>query len=209
MMATALRIDFVSDIACPWCVIGLRGLQKALDALGDAVRAEIHCQPFELNPDMGPEGENVAEHVQKKYRSTSEQSAAVRQVIKDRGAELGFTFNYSPDTRIWNTFDAHRLLHWAALEGRQLALKQVLFEANFTDQSATSDHSVLIESARKAGLDPERAREILSTDACARGPYSGAILARARHTGGSVCRHKSALDDPRRAAARSVRAGAA
>jgi predicted DsbA family dithiol-disulfide isomerase len=163
-MATPLRIDFVSDVACPWCVIGLRGLLRALDAVGGDVVAEIHLEPFELNPNMAPEGENTAEHVAKKYGSTPEQSNSVRAYIKERGAELGFAFNYGPESRIWNTFDAHRLLHWAGLEGKQIALKEALFKATFTDQRATSDHDVLADAAREAGVDAERARAILASD---------------------------------------------
>ncbi len=163
-MATKLHIDFVSDVACPWCVVGLRSLKTALDRIGADVDAEIHFQPFELNPDMPPEGENTTEHVQKKYGSSPERSAAARQAIRDAGTNLGFTFNYGPDSRIWNTFDAHRLLHWAGLEGRQLELKEALFAANFTDQKSTSDHDVLIEAAKAAGLDAGRAREILTSD---------------------------------------------
>lgn len=163
-MATPLRIDFVSDIACPWCVIGLRGLLKALDAVGDEVKAEIHFHPFELNPQMAPEGENTAEHVAKKYGSTRERSDAARQMIKDRGAELGFTFNYGPESRIWNTFDAHRLLHWAGLEGRQLELKEALFKSNFTEQRPTNDPAALLDAVREAGLDDARAQAILASD---------------------------------------------
>jgi predicted DsbA family dithiol-disulfide isomerase len=165
--AAPLRIDFVSDIACPWCVIGLRSLLKALNDVSGEVAAEIHFQPFELNPDMSPEGENTAEHVAKKYGSTRERSDAVREVIKEHGAALGFTFNYGPESRIWNTFDAHRLLHWAELEGRGLALKQALFKLTFTDQRPTSDHAALIDAVREAGLDPEYARAILGSDAFA------------------------------------------
>jgi predicted DsbA family dithiol-disulfide isomerase len=161
-VAQTLRIDFVSDVACPWCVIGLRGLQQAIAKVG--AEAEIHFQPFELNPNMAPEGENTAEHVAKKYGSTRERSEAARQMIKDRGAELGFTFNYDDASRIWNTFDAHRLLHWAGLEGKQLALKEALFKSNFTDQRPTNDPAALIDAAREAGLDPERARAILASD---------------------------------------------
>lgn len=164
MTATPLRIDFVSDVACPWCVIGLRGLIKALDAVGDAVKAEIHLQPFELNPDMAPEGENTAEHVAKKYGSTRERSDAIRQAIAERGAELGFTFSYNPESRIWNTFDAHRLLHWASLEGKALGLKQALFKLTFTDQRPTSDHAALLDAVREAGLDVERARAVLESE---------------------------------------------
>jgi predicted DsbA family dithiol-disulfide isomerase len=160
-MATPLRIDFISDVACPWCVIGLRSLLRAIEAVGDEVEAEIHFQPFELNPDMPPEGENAFEHVQKKYGSTKEKSDRARQAIKENGEALGFTFNYGPNSRIWNTFDAHRLLHWAGTEGRQLELNEALFKANFTDQLSTSDHEVLVNAAKAAGLDARRARQIL------------------------------------------------
>lgn len=162
-MAEKLRIDFVSDVACPWCVVGLRSLQQALANIGDAVQAEIHFQPFELNPDMPPEGENTTEHVTKKYGSNPERSNAARQVLKESGEALGFTFNYSPDSRIWNTFDAHRLLHWAGLEGRALQLKEALFKSNFTDQRPTNDPAALVDAASEAGLDPARAAQILAS----------------------------------------------
>ena len=164
-MNPVLRIDFVSDVACPWCVVGLRSLLKALDETG--VEADIHLQPFELNPDMAPEGENTAEHVAKKYGSTPERSEAAREVIKSHGAALGFTFNYGPESRIWNTFDAHRLLHWAELEGKGLALKEALFKLNFTDQRSTSDPAALLDAVREAGLDTSRGAEILETGAYA------------------------------------------
>ncbi len=166
-MTHALRIDFVSDVACPWCVIGLRGLLQALDAVGSEVQAQIHLQPFELNPDMPPEGENTAEHVANKYGSTPERSQAVRQAIKDYGAALGFTFNYGPESRIWNTFDAHRLLYWASLDGKALALKQALFKATFTDQRPSNDPDALADAVTSAGLDATRAREILASDSYA------------------------------------------
>ena len=161
-MAEPLRIDFVSDVACPWCVVGLRSLLKALDETG--IEADIHLQPFELNPNMAPEGENTAEHVAKKYGSTPERSEAAREVIKQHGAALGFTFNYGPESRIWNTFDAHRLLHWAEMEGHGLALKQALFKLNFTDQRSTSDQAALLDAVRDSGLDLARARDILASD---------------------------------------------
>ena len=162
-MATPLRIDFVSDVACPWCVVGLRSLQRALEAVGDKVEVEIHFQPFELNPDMPPEGENTTEHVARKYGANPERSAASRNAIRESGEALGFQFNYNSESRIWNTFDAHRLLHWAGLEGRQLELKEALFTVNFTEQKSTSDHDVLVGAAKAAGLDEAKAREILSS----------------------------------------------
>ena len=166
-MSKPLHIDFVSDVACPWCVVGLRSLLLALEKLGPEVRADIQLHPFELNPHMGPEGQNAREHVQQKYGSTADRSNAARQAIREAGEALGFTFNYDPQSRIWNTFDAHRLLHWAGLEGRQIELKEALFKANFTDQLSTSDHEVLANAAAEAGLDRNRAREILSTNAYA------------------------------------------
>jgi predicted DsbA family dithiol-disulfide isomerase len=119
---------------------------------------------------MAPEGENTTEHVQKKYGSTPERSAAARQAIRDSGEKLGFTFNYGPESRIWNTFDAHRLLHWAGIEGRQLELKEALFKANFTDQLSTSDHEVLVRAAKEAGLDERKARRILAS-----GEFAGEV----------------------------------
>ncbi len=162
-MKTRLKIDFVSDVSCPWCVIGLRGLETALVSAGDAVEADIVFQPFELNPDMVPEGENIVDHIGRKYGSTPEQSTANRTMIRDRGAALGFTFAMSDQSRIYNTFDAHRLLHWAKATDQQKALKTALFEAYFTDGRDPSDRNILIATAAKAGLDPEAAGEVLSS----------------------------------------------
>jgi predicted DsbA family dithiol-disulfide isomerase len=162
-MSAQLKIDFVSDVSCPWCVIGLRSLEQALERIGGDATADIHFQPFELNPQMPPEGQDVAEHIAQKYGSTPEQMARNREGIRARGAELGFTFNMDKRSRIYNTFDAHRLLHWAEIEGRQHALKRALFAAYFTDGCNPSDREVLIDVAKQAGLDPLRAREILES----------------------------------------------
>ena len=162
-MAKPIRIDFVSDVSCPWCIIGLQGLEQALERAKDAVEADIHFQPFELNPQMPPEGENIVDHIGKKYSSTPEQQAASRQMIADRAAQVGLTMSRSNDTRIYNTFDAHRLLHWAGLEGGQKALKHALFEAYFTDGQNPSDREVLVAAAEKVGLDGAKAREVLET----------------------------------------------
>lgn len=162
-MAEKLRIDFISDVVCPWCVVGMRALGVALGRIGKEAEVELHLQPFELNPDMAREGENVTEHVARKYGSSSERSQAVRQAIKDHGAALGFIFNYSPESRIWNTFDAHRLLHWAELEGKGLRLKEALFSANFTDGRNVSDHAVLAGIAAAVGLDGARAQQVLAS----------------------------------------------
>lgn len=162
-MTQHLTIDFVSDVACPWCVIGLRGLEQALAHAADAVEAEITFQPFELNPGMPAAGQNLVEHIMEKYGSTAEQSAASRAMIRSRGAEVGFTFNMTEESRIYNTFDAHRLLHWAGTLGRQRELKHSLFRANFTDGANVSDHGVLVNAAVAAGLDGREAREILAS----------------------------------------------
>ncbi|MGN6654866.1 MAG: DsbA family oxidoreductase [Rhodanobacter sp.] len=159
-----VRIDFVSDVSCPWCAIGLASLQRALARLDGEVAAEIHFQPFELNPRMAAEGEDSTEHLVRKYGSSAEQIDANRAVIRERGAALGFTFNMDRRSRVYNTFDAHRLLHWAELEGRQLALKQILLRAYFTDGEDVSSHDTLLRLAVEAGLDGGRARQVLDSD---------------------------------------------
>ena len=165
-MTKTLKIDFVSDIVCPWCAVGLGGLEQALERVRPAgIDAEIHFQPFELNPQMAPDGENVVEHVGRKYGSTPEQSAKSREMIAAGGAEVGFAFNYGPDSRIWNTFDAHRLLHWAETLGAEAQgrLKRALLKANFTDQRNPSDHKVLAAVAAEAGLDRAEAEDVLAS----------------------------------------------
>ena len=163
-MPKPMKIDFVSDISCPWCIIGLRGLEEALVRTGELIAAEITFQPFELNPGMGKDGQNIVEHVAEKYGSSPDESRANRQMIRDRAADLGFTMAMSDTSRIYNTFDAHRLLHWAQIEGKQAALKHALFTAYFTDQQNPSDREVLVAAAAEAGLDPARAAEILASD---------------------------------------------
>jgi predicted DsbA family dithiol-disulfide isomerase len=162
-MTTQLKIDFVSDVSCPWCVIGLRSLEQALERAGDAVRADIHFQPFELNPQMPRGGQDIVEHLAQKYGSTPEQLRHNQEAIRARGAELGFTFDMGKRSRVYNTFDAHRLLHWAELEGRQRELKRALFAAYFTEGRNPSDREVLVDLATQAGLDPARAREVLES----------------------------------------------
>ncbi|WP_284395044.1 DsbA family oxidoreductase, partial [Dyella lipolytica] len=142
-----LKIDFVSDVVCPWCAIGLKSLEQALQRLNGEVVAELHFQPFELNPDMVPEGEGVAEHLAHKYGSTPEQMTKNQEGIRQRGAALGFTFNMDKRSRIYNTFDAHRLLHWAELEGKQQALKLALLQAYFGEGENVSSHEVLARVA--------------------------------------------------------------
>jgi predicted DsbA family dithiol-disulfide isomerase len=165
-MAARLKIDFVSDVSCPWCAIGLSSLEAALARVAPDVTAELHFQPFELNPQMTKEGEDTVEHLTRKYGISAEQARANAEAIRQRGAAVGFTFGEGQRKRVWNTFDAHRLLHWAELEGETLqkALKKRLLQAYFTDGENPSDRDVLLRAATEAGLDPVRAAAILESD---------------------------------------------
>jgi predicted DsbA family dithiol-disulfide isomerase len=161
-----LKIDFVSDVVCPWCVVGLGGLTTALETLkSEGVAADITFQPFELNPQMAPEGENIVEHIGRKYGASPEQSAANRVMIRERAAEVGFDMRMGDDSRIWNTFDAHRLLHWAheTAPEKQEALKRALFTAHFTENRNLTDAGVLTQAAEAAGLDRAEAGEVLAS----------------------------------------------
>jgi predicted DsbA family dithiol-disulfide isomerase len=159
-----LRIDFVSDVVCPWCAIGLASLERALQRLQGEVEAEVHFQPFELNPQMPPEGESIAEHLKKKYGMGDAQLAQNQERIRQRGAELGFTFDMDARSRTYNTFDAHRLLHWAEAEGRQRELKHALLRAYFTEGRNVGDRETLVGIAESVGLDAGRARQVLDSN---------------------------------------------
>jgi len=175
MTGQPLRIEFVSDVACPWCAVGLWSLDRALERLGDEVPVELHFEPFELNPSMPPEGEDATEHLSRKYCAPPEQLARSRAVIRERGAEVGFAFGDRP--RVWNTFDAHRLLHWAGLEPGegQSKLKHALLAAYHARAENPSDRNVLLQAVRDAGLDVERAGAILASD-----EYAADVRARER-----------------------------
>jgi predicted DsbA family dithiol-disulfide isomerase len=161
---TRIRIDFVSDVSCPWCAVGLQSLEAVLSQLGDQVTADVHFQPFELNPKMPPEGQEISAHLMEKYGLTREQYVQNTEAMRVRGEQVGFTFGVGKRSRIYNTFDAHRLLHWAGLEDRQAALKHALFKAYFTDGEDPSSHEILTRIAEKAGLNAALAREILASD---------------------------------------------
>lgn len=166
-MTTTLKIDFVSDIACPWCAVGLGALEGALQRLAPEVNAELHFQPFELNPHMPVGGQDLGEHITEKYGSTPEQQAQMRETIRQRGAEVGFTFKAGGRGRVYNTFDAHRLLHWAGLagvEGPQYALKKTLLEAYQGRAECIESHEVLLAAVGAAGLDVAQAQAILESD---------------------------------------------
>jgi predicted DsbA family dithiol-disulfide isomerase len=165
-----LRIDIVSDVVCPWCVIGWRQLEQALASTG--VPAELHWHPFELNPQLGPEGEELFGYLARKYGTTPERSRADRARITDLGAALGFAFAFDDASRIRNTFRAHQLIHWAGLQGRAHAAKQALFAAHFTRGADIHDLDVLAGVAGEIGLDPVAARAVL-----AEGRYADAVRA--------------------------------
>lgn len=161
-MNQPLRIDIVSDVVCPWCVIGYNQLLAALEATD--TEAEIYWHPFELNPDMPAEGQNLREHLIGKYQITPEQSAATREHITKTGADVGFDFNFADDMRIVNTFDAHRLIHWAGTFDKATEMKEALFAAYFTDGRDVSDRGVLGMIVMQLGLDLGAARELLNSD---------------------------------------------
>ena len=163
-MTKPLKIDFVSDVSCPWCIVGLGGLEEALRRVGDLVEADIRFQPFELNPAMPAGGQNIVEHIGEKYGSTPAQSAANREMIHARAASVGFTMKTDEHSRIYNTFDAHRLLAWAEDEGRQRQLKVALLEAYFTRCEDPSNHQVLLRAVEHVGLDRETAAHILGSN---------------------------------------------
>jgi predicted DsbA family dithiol-disulfide isomerase len=169
-----MKIDFVSDVACPWCAVGLNSLERALEKIGPDIPVELHFQPFELNPQMPAEGEDAGEHLARKYGLTPQQLATNRAGIRQRGAEVGFDFG--DRTRIWNTFDAHRLIHWAGLEGRQREVKHALLRAYHGRGENPGARDVLLKAAEAAGLDVEGAREVIDS-----GRYADEVRAAERH----------------------------
>lgn len=173
-MAEPLKIDFVSDIACPWCAIGLTSLTRALERLGDTVDAHIEVHPYELNPQMGPGGEAIVDYLGKKYGRTREQIEETQAMIRARGQEVGFDFG--PRDYVYNTFDAHRLLYWARRDGKQVPLKFALLRAYHSNGLDPSNHDVLVEAAQSVGLDAAEARNVL-----ANGDYANDVRAEEQH----------------------------
>jgi predicted DsbA family dithiol-disulfide isomerase len=177
-MPTPLHIDFVSDVACPWCAVGLASLQRAIEKLQGEVDVDLAFQPFELNPQMGPEGQDVTEHLTQKYGSNPEQQAQSRAGIAARGEAVGFNFRKEGRGRVWNTFDAHRLLYWAGEQdaSKQHALKMALLQAYHGEGRSPADHAVLADVAASAGLDRAAAAEVLAS-----GRYADQVREREQH----------------------------
>ncbi len=163
-MEKSLKIDIVSDVSCPWCIIGYQSLSSALGKLTSPVSANISWKPFELNPKMPAEGQNLGEHLHEKYGSSPEDNEQTRTMITARGAALGFTFNFKDKGRIYNTFNAHRLLFWAQQVGKQTALKLALFNLYFTEGGNPGNTDDLVNTAEKVGLSGEDTRKILMSD---------------------------------------------
>ena len=173
--AVPLRIDIVSDVVCPWCIIGYKQVEKALTLLETDIAAETWWHPFELNPDMPPEGEDTADHIARKYGSTPQQSKANRMRLSEIGDSVGFAFNYGDGMRIYNTFKAHKLLTMAANERgwqAQTALKMAMFTAYFQDRRDVSDEAVLLDIAQAQGFDSGGAAACLASE-----PLSKAVRA--------------------------------
>ncbi|ASV38958.1 disulfide bond formation protein DsbA [Pseudomonas sp. NS1(2017)] len=162
-MTRTVSIDFVSDVMCPWCALGAVALQQAIANLAGEVAVVLTFKPFELNPDMPPEGENAVEHMMRKYGRTLAEVAARNVMVIDRGNALGFTFDLAKRTHFYNSFDAHRLLYWSVAQGRQVALKHALFKAHFSDGENISSHDTLVRLAGEVGLSTVRAQEVLDS----------------------------------------------
>ncbi|MEP3225872.1 MAG: DsbA family oxidoreductase [Parasphingorhabdus sp.] len=159
-----ITVDIVSDVVCPWCIIGYKKLEKAMHRFEGKAEFALAWHAFELNPNMPAEGQDINEHMAQKYGATAEQSKANRERLRNAGSDLDFEFSYHENMRMVNTFDAHRLLHWAGETGKQTALKLALFKAHFTDGQDVSDHDILTRVALSVGLDENRTRDLLGSD---------------------------------------------
>ena len=173
-MKPRLGITMVSDVACPWCAVGLASIDRALERMGGEVDADIRVEPFELNPDMGPEGEEIVAYIARKYGRTAEQIAETQARIRQAGANAGFAFGRRD--HVWNTFDAHRMLHWASLEGRGAELKRALLRAYHGEGRNPAAKDVLVEAAAAAGLDRARAEAVANSD-----EFANEVRERERH----------------------------
>lgn len=163
-MKLSVKVDIVSDVVCPWCIVGYKRFQLAITDLKKDVDFEIEWHPFELNPQMETEGENLREHLMAKYGINLEQSIAARSNLTDLGLDLGFQFNFHDGMSIYNTFQAHQLLHWAKGKNNQTELKLALFDAYFTNRVNISDPQSLLEIVDKVGLNKVEAKLALDEE---------------------------------------------
>lgn len=163
-----VRIDIVSDVVCPWCIIGYKRLEAALAILSGQLRAEIHWHPFELNPTLPQGGENLREHLARKYGTSAQSSIAARDTLLRLGDEVGFTFRFFDDMRIYNTRKAHQLLLWANQHHKQAELQMALFDSYFTRGQAMDDEDVLLDLAEQVGLERVQCQQILRDESWAK-----------------------------------------
>ena len=166
-MKPTIKIDFVSDVACPWCAVGLGNLNQAIAQLSDKANFEVHFRPFELNPKMPLGGQDAIEHLTEKYGLTVEQVKANQANIRAKALEAGFEFHLKGRKRVYNTFDAHRLLHWAGQEfgvEKQATLKKELLNTYFCLAVSLDDQENLIAAVTRSGLDKDRAQEVLQNN---------------------------------------------
>ncbi|MCI2283591.1 DsbA family oxidoreductase [Colwellia sp. MSW7] len=164
-MSEKIKLDIISDVVCPWCIVGYTHLAAAIAELGLQDKVEIEWQPFELNPDMPAEGEELRAHVARKYGSSKADSDRARETITQAGAEYGFNFNYFDGMKIVNTFDAHLLLDYAHQIGKQTELKMRLFSAFFTEHKDVSDRKVLIKEAETVGINEAQSQAVFADEA--------------------------------------------
>ena len=164
MKNAVLKIDIVSDVSCPWCIIGYKALNNAIESLSLQGQIEVNWKPFELNPQMPPEGQDISEHLHQKYGATAELSAHNRAGMIARGKEVGFEFSFRDRGRIYNTFDAHRLLYWAQKFNKQTELKLALFDLYFTNGGNPSNKTDLLAAVKQVGLKSDTADKILASN---------------------------------------------
>ena len=158
-----VKVNMVSDVVCPWCIVGYQRLQEAIKTL-DNIEVDIKFHPFELNPNMPEDGQNLREHIMEKYGISEQQSVENRARLVQAGKELGFAFNFTDDSRMQNTFKAHQLIHFAAQNGLEEEMKLSLFNAYFTDGKDVNDLGVLVELAESVGLDKTEAEAVIKSE---------------------------------------------
>ena len=159
----SVTVNMVSDVVCPWCIVGYQRLQEAIKTL-DNIEVDIKFHPFELNPNMPEDGQNLREHIMEKYGISEQQSVENRARLVQAGKELGFAFNFTDDSRMQNTFKAHQLIHFAAQNGLEEEMKLSLFNAYFTDGKDVNDLGVLVELAESVGLDKTEAEAVIKSE---------------------------------------------
>lgn len=164
MSKQQLKIDLVSDVSCPWCIVGYKRLEKAITQVADQIEVEVNWHPFELNLDLHQGGVNLRDYLMKRYGTTAEQSIQVRSNLTQLGKEVGFDFNFSDEMNVYNTRDAHKLIAWAGESDKQTEMKLALFQAYFSDGKAIENHDVLTECAESIGLDPIKAKQVVSSE---------------------------------------------